>query len=112
MRADTTLRHIAKHRARIEDQMNSGLTVTEWCKKTGVSRPAYYKSKNALATLTAAVSDKYSIKSLQGAPDPGALTAQPHMSIRCGNVEIFFYAPLNVEEILSLVSRIREFDGC
>ena len=110
MRADTTLRHIAKHRARIEDQKNSGLTVTEWCKKTGVSRPAYYKSKNALAALTAAVPDKYSVRSLQEAPDSGAPAAQPHMSIRCGNVEIAFYEPLNVEEILSLVSRIREFD--
>lgn len=110
MRADTTLRHIAKHRARIEDQKNSGLTVTEWCKKNGVSRPAYYKSRNALAALTAAVPDEFSIKSLEAAPERLASPTQPRISIKYGFVEIFFYEPLNVEEILSLVSRLREFD--
>lgn len=112
MKPDTTQKHIAKHRARIEAQKNSGLTVTDWCKASGISRPAYYKSKNALTALTAAVPDKTSIESLHGAPDPGAHPAQPRISVRCGSVEIFFYEPFNVEEILSFVSRMREFDGC
>lgn len=107
MEPETRQKHIAKHRTRVESCENSGLSVSEWIELNGLDRNAYYRSKKALAKLNNEALNDTSTAEPKDLSAPAELPIRPRITVRCGDIEIAFYEPVKVEEVLSLISRIR-----